>query len=236
MIIDIIIVFLLEIFGKIGFINTTIIPCPSKILLESDILDIIMSLKNTIGIILIIFILSILIDMLIIILCYSLECKYIENLLLRLNTIPRIVVTLVSIAILGVGYKTIIVMAVISSMPNFVITILGYLKDKNNKSVIEAAKDSGSNDYEILLGVLIPSNIRGILISMKILLSNIINSVIIGEYLIGTTGLGSILQYNLSMYNMKNVWMIVLITLIFSILVNKIFDLILNNKSFWFNK
>lgn len=235
MLIDLLFIVILELFGYLGIINTTIIPRPSNILLKSDILLILNALKYTLCFIGIIFIISFVINMLIVIICYWLECKYLENLLYRLNTIPRMVIMLVGIAILGVGYKTICIMTIISSMPNFVITILGYLRDKSNQSIIEAAEDCGTSYLNILLKILIPNNIRGIIISTKILLSSIINSVIMGEYLIGTSGLGSSLQYNLFMYNMKNVWMIALIIALFSIIVNKCFDLILKNKYMWFN-
>ncbi|MDE5888418.1 MAG: ABC transporter permease subunit [Bacilli bacterium] len=236
MLIDLLLIALLELFGHLGIINTTIIPRPSNILFKSDLLLILSALKSTICFIAIIFIISFLINMIIVIICYWLECKYLENLLYRLNTIPRMVIMLVGIAILGVGYKTICIMTVISGVPNFVITVLGYLRDKSNQSIIEAAVDCGTSYLNILLKILIPNNSRGILISTKILLSNIINSVIMGEYLIGTSGLGSSLQYNLFMYNMKNVWMIALIIALFSIIVNKCFDLILKNKYMWFNK
>ncbi len=236
MIIDLIILVLLELFGYFGIINTTIIPRPSTILFKSEILSILEALSSTIYFITIIFIISLIINMFIVIICYWLECKYLENLLYRLNTIPRMVIMLVGISILGVGYKTICIMTIISSMPNFIITVLGYLRDKSNKSIIEAAEDCGTPYLNILIKILIPNNLRGIIISTKILLSSIINSVIMGEYLIGTSGLGSSLQYNLFMYNMKNVWMIALVIALFSIIVNKIFDLILKNKYMWFNK
>lgn len=235
MLIDLIIVALWELMGYLGIINITIIPRPSSIIFKSDILDILSSFSSTIIFILIIFILSIILDLLITIIIYWLESKYIENVLYRINTIPRIIIMIVGIAILGVGYKTIAIMSIISSMPNFIITVLGYLKSESNKSIIEAARDCGAKDLEILVRILIPNNLRGIIISIKILFSNIINSCIIGEYLIGTSGIGSTLQYNLFMYNMKNVFMIAIIITIFSVLVNKFFDLILKSKKLWFN-
>lgn len=235
MLIDLIIVLLWELIGYLGIINITIIPRPSAIIFKSDILDILSSFSSTLLFICFIFIISIIIDMLIAIFVYWLESKYIENLLYRINTIPRIIIMIVGIAILGVGYKTIGIMSIISSMPNFIITVLGYLKSESNKSIIEAARDCGAKDLEILLRILIPNNLRGIIISIKILFSNIINSCIIGEYLIGTSGIGSMLQYNLFMYNMKNVFMIAIVITIFSILVNKLFDLILKSKKLWFN-
>lgn len=235
MLIDLIIIALWELVGHLGIINITIIPRPSAIIFKSDILDILSSFSETLIFIIIIFIISIIIDMLLTIFIYWLESKYIENMLYRINTIPRIIIMIVGIAILGVGYKTIGIMSIISSMPNFIITVLGYLKSESNKSIIEAARDCGAKDLEILLRILIPNNLRGIIISVKILFSNIINSCIIGEYLIGTSGIGSMLQYNLFMYNMKNVFMIAIVITVFSILVNKIFDLILKSKKLWFN-
>lgn len=235
MLIDLIIIALWELVGYLGIINITIIPRPSSIIFKSDILDILSSFSDTLLFILLIFIISIVIDMLLTIFIYWLKSKYIENMLYRINTIPRIIIMIVGIAILGVGYKTIGIMSIISSMPNFIITVLGYLKSESNKSIIEAARDCGAKDLEILLRILIPNNLRGIIISIKILFSNIINSCIIGEYLIGTSGIGSMLQYNMFMYNMKNVFMIAIVITIFSILVNKLFDLILNSKKLWFN-
>ncbi len=235
MLIDLIIVILFELMGYLGIINVTIIPRPSSIIFKSDIFDILTSFSSTLIFIFVIFIISIIIDMLIAIFIYWLESKYIENLLYRINTIPRIIIMIVGIAILGVGYKTIGIMSIISSMPNFVITVLGYLKSESNKIFIEAARDCGAKDLEILIRILIPNNLRGIIISIKILFSNITNSCIIGEYLIGTSGIGSTLQYNLFMYNMKNVFMIAIVITIFSILVNKFFDLILKSKKLWFN-
>ena len=235
MIIDFIIIAIWELIAHLGIINTTIIPSPSSIIFKSDFITILSSFKSTLIFILIVFIISFIIDMIISIFIYWLESKYIENILYRINTIPRIIIMIVGIAVLGVGYKTIAIMSIISSMPNFIITILGYLKSENNKSIIEAARDCGAKDIEILICILIPSNLRGIIISTKILFSNIINSCIIGEYLIGTSGLGSMLQYNLFMYNMKNVFMIALIITIFTIIINKLFDLLLKSKRLWFN-
>lgn len=128
MIIDLIIIALWELIGYLGIINTTIIPSPTNIIFKSDILSILSSFKSTLIFIIIIFLISIIVDMLISIFVYWLESKYIENLLYRINTIPRIIIMIVGIAILGVGYKTIAIMSIISSMPNFIITVLGYLK------------------------------------------------------------------------------------------------------------
>lgn len=235
MLIDLIIIALWELMGYLGIINITVIPRPSAIIFKSDIIDILSSFSSTLIFILVIFLISIIIDMLIAIFIYWLESKYIENMLYRINTIPRIIIMIVGIAVLGVGYKTIGIMSIISSMPNFIITVLGYLKSESNKSIIEAARDCGAKDLEILIRILIPNNLRGIIISIKILFSNIINSCIIGEYLIGTSGIGSSLQYNLFMYNMKNVFMIAFIITVFSIVVNKLFDKILQSKKLWFN-
>lgn len=234
--IDIFILLVLEFLCKLGLINQTILPSPTNIAFNSDFAQILLSLLSTLKYVGIVFVISTFINMILVIIIYLLDFKYIENVLYRINSIPRILITLIGIAILGVGYKTIAIVSIISSMPNFIITVLGYLRNSNWKNIIEAGIDSGANELEILLLILIPSNIRGIIISTKILISNILNSIIIGEYLIGTKGIGSLLQYNLFMYNMKNVWMIALILTIFSVLISKIFDYILNSKRFWFNE
>ena len=234
--IDIFVLIILEILCKLNLINQTILPSPTNIVFKSNLGEIVLSLSSTLKYVGIIFIISVIINMIIVIFIYLLDLKYIENVLYRINSIPRILITLIGIAILGVGYKTIAIVSIISSMPNFIITVLGYLRNSNWKNIIEAGIDSGANELEILSYILIPSNIRGIIISIKILISNILNSIIIGEYLIGTKGIGSLLQYNLFMYNMKNVWMIALILTIFSVVISKIFDYILNSKKFWFNE
>lgn len=234
--IDIIVLILLEILCKLDFINQIILPSPTNIIFKSDFIEIISTFFSTLKYVGIVFTISLILNMFIVVIIYLLNFEYFENILYRINSIPRILITLIGIAILGVGYKTIIIVSIISSMPNFVITVLGYLRNSNWKSIIEAGIDSGANDLEILLLILIPSNIRGIIISIKILISNILNSIIIGEYLIGTQGIGSLLQYNLFMYDMKNVWMIALILTIFSVLISKSFDFILKSKKFWFNE
>ena len=230
MVIDIICLIILELLCRIGLINQTILPSPLKILFKSDIIDILLSFFSTLKYVGLVLIISLIINMIIVIIIYLLELKYIENVLYRINSIPRVLITLIGIAILGVGYNTITIVSIISSMPNFIITVLGYLKNNNWKNIIEAGIDSGANEIEVLILILIPSNVRGIIISIKMLISNILNAIIIGEYLIGTKGIGSLLQYNLFMYNMKNVWMIALILTTFSVIVSKIFDYILNSK------
>lgn len=235
MFIDIVIIIIIQLLCKNSLINTTILPAPTDIIFNSDSINILSSFLITLKFIGVVFAISLAINMLIVIIIYLLEFKYLENILYRLNSIPRIVIMLVGIAILGVGYKTISIMTIISNMPNFVITVLGYLKSENNKSIIEAAKDCGASDFKTLIKILIPTNIRGIIISTKILISQIINSIIIGEYLIGTTGIGSLLQYNLFMYNMKNVWFIALIICLFTIIISKVFDYVLSSKKLWFN-
>lgn len=236
MIIDIIILIILELLCKTDLINEIILPAPTNIIFKSDIIQIVISFLDTLKYVGIIFIISFILNMFMVTIIYLLDLKYVENVLYRINSIPRILITLIGIAILGVGYKTIAIVSIISSMPNFIITVLGYLKNDTWKNVIESGIDCGANEFEILLLILIPSNIRGIIISTKILISNILNSVIIGEYLIGTKGIGSILQYNLFMYDMKNVWMIALLLTIISVAINKIFDYILKSKRFWFNE
>lgn len=236
MFMDIVILIMLETLCKFGLINQTILPSPSNILFKSDIIEILVSFASTLKYVLFVFIVSLIINMFIIVIIYLLELKYLENILYRVNSIPRILITLIGIAILGVGYKTIAIVSIISSMPNFIITVLGYLRNSSLKSIIDAGIDSGANEFEILMLILIPSNIRGLIVSIKILISNILNSIIIGEYLIGTSGIGSLLQYNLFMYNMKNVWMITLLLTIFLVVISKIFDFILKSKKFWFNE
>lgn len=236
MIIDIILLILLELFCKFDLVNEIILPAPTNIIFKSDLSQILISFIDTLKYVSIIFIISLIINMFIVIVIYLLDLKYLENVLYRINSIPRILITLIGIAILGVGYKTIAIVSIISSMPNFIITVLGYLKNDTWKGIIEAGIDCGANELEILISILIPSNVRGIIISTKILISNILNSVIIGEYLIGTKGIGSILQYNLFMYNMKNVWMIAVILTILSVVISKTFDYVLKSKRFWFNE
>jgi len=234
-VIDFIILSVLEILARKNLINTLILPAPSKILFQSNFYEIIMTFIETLKIVGIVFLISILINMLVVILIYWLDFKYIEHLLYRLNIIPKIMIVLIGIALLGVGYRTIIIISIISSMPNFIITVLGYLKNENNKILIEASKDCGVDGLMLIVKVLLPANLKGIIISLKILFSNVINSIIIGEYLIGNRGIGSVLQYNLFMYDMKNVWMIALIIIVFSLIVSKIFDILLNSKKIWFN-
>lgn len=234
--IDIIVLVLLEFLCKLDFINQIILPSPTNIIFKSNFIEIITTFLSTLKYVGIVLAISLILNMFIVIIIYLLDIECFENILYRINSIPRILITLIGIAILGVGYKTIIIVSIISSMPNFVITVLGYLRNSNWKSIIEAGIDSGANDLEILVLILIPSNIRGIIISIKILISNILNSIIIGEYLIGTQGIGSLLQYNLFMYDMKNVWMIALVLTTFSVVISKSFDFILKSKKFWFNE
>jgi len=234
-IIDAMLLGILEVLARLKLINTVILPAPSSILMNSDIISILSSFIDTLKVILLVYIISIIFDLVITIMIYLLEFKYLEHFIYRINTFPRILITLIGIALLGVGYQTIGIVSIISSSPNFIITVLGYLRNENNKKIIEAAKDMGANDVEIILKILIPTNTRGIIIALKILFSNIMNSVIIGEYLISAGGIGSLLQYNLFMYNMKNVWMIAIIIMLFSIVVSKIFDFILKSKKMWFN-
>ena len=232
--IDFLLLILLEFLCERGIINEIILPSPTNILFESDFLNIFNSFVLTFKHVIIVFALALVLNMLIVLVIYLLDFKYLENVLYRINSIPRILITLIGIAILGVGYKTIGIVSIISSMPNFIITVLGYLRNNNWKSVIEAGTDCGATEFEILTLILIPSNIRGIIISIKILISNILNSIIIGEYLIGTQGIGSSLQYNLFMYDMKNVWMIALLLAVCSVVISCMFDFILNSKMFWF--
>lgn len=226
----------IEFIARMHLINTSVFPAPTDILFHNTVLKQVEQLMSSFNLVIIIFLVSVVINIIITAFIYLFHLSYLEKMMYRFNGIPKIIITLLGIAVLGVGYRTIIVVTLLSTITNFVITVLGYLRNNINQDLIDAAKNAGANPLQTLIFILFPSNLQGILIASKLSMIQVLNGVIMGEYLIGNKGIGSLLQFNLSQYHMKNVWMLVVIIYTFSLLVNYLFDTMIQNERMWYNE
>ena len=213
-----------EVLARTKSINTFITSCPSDIIKTTYTLMKDGSLFNHINItlyeIIISFIISFLISFIVATIMYFIPIisKIIDPYLTILNSLPKVALGPLIIIWAGAGIKSIIIMGLLISI--FVTTINIYTSFINtDEKYINLMKTFHSNKKNIFLKVIIPSNYKNIISTLKINLSMNFIGVIMGELLVSKKGLGYLITYGSSVFHINLVITSIVILCIMSYLL-----------------
>lgn len=136
--------------------------------------------------------------------------KTLEPYLVVLNSLPKSALAPVFIVWLGNNMKTIIIAAVSVAVFGTVITL--YTAFKNvEEDKMKLIQTLGGNKKDILLKVVIPSNIPSLISLMKVNIGLSLVGVIIGEFLAAKSGLGYLIIYGSQVFKLDWVMMSIVI-------------------------
>ena len=133
-----------------------------------------------------------------------------EPYLVVLNSLPKIALGPVIILIAGAGTRAIIVMALAISLIVTVLEMLAGFRGTDPES-IKMARTFGATKRQILLKIVLPSNLPTLFNSLKINIGLSLVGVIAGEFLVSKAGLGYLIVYGGQVFQMDLVMASVLI-------------------------
>ena len=127
--------------------------------------------------------------------------KVLEPYIVVLNSLPKIALGPVIIVWFGSGQKAIIAMAVLISVIVCLMTMLGgFLSTDKDKILL--LKSFGANKMQIMLKLVIPSNLPTFVNMLKIALGMSWIGSIMGEYLVSKAGLGYLIVYGSQVFKL----------------------------------
>lgn len=151
--------------------------------------------------------------------------KVLEPYLVVLNSLPKSALAPVFIVWLGNNVKTIIVAAISVAVFGTVITL--YTDFSNvEEDKIKLIRTLGGNKRDILLKVIIPSNIPSLISIMKVNIGLSLVGVIIGEFLAAKAGLGYLIIYGSQVFKLDWVIMSIVILCIMATVLYQILALL----------
>ena len=131
--------------------------------------------------------------------------KILEPYLVVLNSLPKSALAPLFIVWLGNNMKTIIVAAVSVAVFGTIITLYSDFKAVEEEK-IKLIKTLGGSKKDILLKVVLPSNVPSIVSQMKVNIGLSLVGVIIGEFLAAKAGLGYLIIYGSQVFKLN--WVI----------------------------
>lgn len=144
--------------------------------------------------------------------------KVFDPFLTMLNSLPKVALGPIIIIWGGANIKSIILMALLTSI---IITIINIYNGFKNTDIykINLMHTFKANKWQILKHVVLPSNYPIIISSLKINISMSLIGVIMGELLVSKEGIGYLINYGSQVFNLNLVISGILILLIVSYLM-----------------
>ena len=147
-----------------------------------------------------------------------------EPVIAALNSIPQLTLAPLYILWFGIGLTSKVFMS--SIMAFFLIFFATYGGIKNvGKEMEEAAQLLGANDFKIIYKVIFPLCIPWIISGLKGGIGAALVGAIVGEYLGASAGIGWMISFATSYYNIKRVMTCLLLMLIAGSVFLKILDI-----------
>ncbi len=219
-------IFLWEIGGQMGFIDSFVLSQPSRIvsvLLNYEQNNLFLHIGTTLFETAIGFLLGVILGCFIAVLLWwsPTLSKISEPYLVVLNSLPKIALGPVIIIWAGAGTRAIIFMALAISM---IVTVLEMLNGFNNtdSELIKMLKTFGANRFQVFCKIVLPYNIETLFNSLKINIGLSLVGVIAGEFLVSRAGLGYLIVYGGQVFKMDLVMSSVLILAIAAALLYEI--------------
>ena len=147
--------------------------------------------------------------------CSKFLAKLLDPYLTIINSLPKVSLGPILIIWIGANVKSIIVMALLISVIITIVTIYnGFISVDINK--INLLKSFKANRYQILRYLILPSNYKTIISSLKINISMSLIGVIMGELLVSKEGIGYLIMYGSQVFNLDLVISGIIILMIVS--------------------
>lgn len=128
--------------------------------------------------------------------------KVIDPYLTILNSLPKVALGPLIIIWVGASYSSIIVMSLMISL--FITIINLYTSFTNtNKDFITLLKSLKASKFQIYKEVVLKSNLKNIINTMKINISMNLIGVIMGELLVSKEGIGYLIMYGSQVFNIN---------------------------------
>ena len=216
-----------ELLSKYNIINTFLFSSPSRIINTLTSIELFKHIKITLYEVIISFMLSTIIGILIasIMWRYKLFSKIIDPYITIFNSLPKVALGPLFIIWVGASTKSIIVIAITISIFTTIINIYnGFISV--NDSYILLMHSFKANKIQIFEKVILPSNIRNIIATLKINISLSLIGVIMGELLVSKEGLGYLIMYGSQVFNLDLVISSIFVLGIISYLMYFIIDTI----------
>lgn len=232
-------ILLWEILSRYGIINSFIFSKPSSIVkmffvyLNNNLLY---SIYITSSEIIITFILSIIISLLGAVILYSNKTFYkvIEPFIIAVNSLPKVAIGPLLIIIVGTNIKTIITMGLLISVLPATIQIVSIFNN-TDESLLMYFKSIKASKLETFYYAVFRSNLRELISVLKLNISMVLIGVIMGELLCSKAGIGYLISYGSSIFNLDLVMMgiilLLIISTIFYYIVAKIEDIYIRRTS-----
>ncbi len=151
--------------------------------------------------------------------------KIIDPYLTIINSLPKVSLGPLIIIWSGANIKSIILMALLISLFTTIINMYtAFIETDQNKILL--LKSLQASKFQIFKKLILRSNIKNIISTLKINISLTLIGVIMGELLVSKKGLGYLITYGSQMFNLKLVITSIVILGIMSYLIYKIIDTI----------
>ena len=201
-------IFLWELFARLKIINTFLTSSPSKIITTLVNLYNTNNLFNHISITvyetILSFVLSIFIGIVIASILWwnNLLSKIIDPYLTILNSLPKVALGPIIIIWVGANIKSIILMALLISVIITIINIYqGFINTDPLK--IKLMNSFKATKKQIYFKLLLPSNLKVIISTLKINISMSLIGIIMGEFLVSKEGIGYLIMYGSQVFNLN---------------------------------
>ncbi len=213
-----------ELLTRLEVINTFISSSPSNIIITLKELylqnNLFIHINTTVGETLIAFIITTVLSLIISIIFYlsPFISKVMDPYLTMLNSLPKVAFGPILIIWIGANKISIVTMAILIGIITSIQAIYNSFinTDKNKIKLFQSFKASKK---QILFNVVIPSNYKVIINTLKINIAMSLIGVIMGEFLTSKQGLGYLILYGSQIFNIDLVMSSIFLLVIISILM-----------------
>lgn len=217
-------VFIWEFLSRYNIINTFITSSPSNIiktiysLYETN--NLFVHINTTISETFVAFSLTTIISIIISIIMYENDviAKVFDPYLTILNSLPKVALGPILIIWIGSNKLSIITMAILISIIISIQNIYSSFKN-TDQNRIKLFKTFKANKKQLLFNVVLPSNYKSIINTLKINISMSLVGVIMGEFLTSKQGLGYLILYGSQIFNLNLVITSIVLLIIISLIM-----------------
>ena len=151
--------------------------------------------------------------------------KVFDPFLVVLNALPKTALAPIIIIWVGTGVEGIVCVAISISLVLTILSAYQYFKNVSEEQIM-MLKSFDATKFQILLKLVIPSNIGNLINLFKINIGMSWVGVIVGEFIVSKEGIGYLIMYGSQVFKMGLVMMGVLVLGVLSFLMYEIVNII----------
>lgn len=155
------------------------------------------------------------------------KLKFFLNLVHMMQMIPTIVIAPLLIIWFGFGIGSIVFIVFVSCIFPIIVSINNGF-NSIDEDYIHFFKINNITQIDTYIKLKIPVTINHIRSSLKIVSTYAITSCILAEYMVGQQGLGVYLAYSLTSFNIASAFLVVILTLIYTLILKYVINATLN--------